>query len=141
MIIKSLILKRLKRRFDKKEDLNKKIRIVSNEGATVKATAEALEVLNQIFGQIVIDANIEADFIKEYNHKYNSKITPISSNPVNKLLKTYDTALKKGKSLIDACIYHVAKQLYLAFDFKPLEKFVFVDTKEYHEDEKKQKIA
>lgn len=104
--------------------LSKKIRVVEDEGALVKATIESLNKISEII-QLLHD-NLDraaAKQIRAYNNFLETR----------KVLQGYDTELKiespnvNQKQLIsDLVEKQIPCHLYHVFDFKPLEKKVFV---------------
>lgn len=98
------------------------VRIVNCEGVKIKETPKALKILNEIIEWFNLYDGENDHLLKTYNAKYNSAI--ILSN-YEKDISIYNAELTAKNYTSDLC-YHVAKQLYLAFDLKALEDIVFV---------------
>lgn len=98
-----------------------RIRIVNNEGSTVKKAAIALDIINSLVSSKLHNAIKAEDnqYQEQYNIKYNTRI----KLKVLDLLK-YNNKIDFENNLHDIFQYHVAKHLYSVFDFKPLEERV-----------------
>ncbi len=101
------------------DSLNQCIRIVNSEGPKVKSCIKALKELKNI----LISLDHSNDFVTSYNTKYN---TPIKLSNYEKDLSDYNNLIIEQDSLEQQIAYHIAKNLYLAFDLKALENIVFV---------------
>ncbi len=101
--------------------ISKKIRIVDNEGSNVKKSIAALQLLNDIISKIKSIENYSEE-LKHYNRNFNKTLR---SENVNLDLNNYNEKLNEEK-FASVVVYHIAKQLYFLFDFKPLESKVFV---------------
>ncbi|WP_342260132.1 hypothetical protein [Candidatus Tisiphia endosymbiont of Metellina segmentata] len=122
---------------EKKQD--PKVRIVQNEGNRIKKVIDALKAINKIIS-LVNDRDDDVEIqpkIMEYNEKYNTKIK------IRELEKELEDRYNGNVSLqvmmqyveqqsgdLDYVRYHIAKHLYDAFDFKPLEEKVLVPANE-----------
>lgn len=108
---------------DKKARYDLRIRIVDNEGIKVKNTAEALRILNLLISSKV-SGHTNTEQIKQnennYNDKYNLQVKMKGLN-----LQNYNRSISIERNLGDIFHHHVAKHLYVVFDFKPLEEKVF----------------
>ncbi|HJD63433.1 hypothetical protein [Candidatus Tisiphia endosymbiont of Nedyus quadrimaculatus] len=96
------------------------IRIVDNEGPTVKRVAKVLKIINSLVSSKIFDKeNVEdIKYQKEYNEKYNFTV----NDPNLTCRDKYNEDIDIKNNLMDIFQYHVAKHLYSVFDFKPLEK-------------------
>ncbi|MFP3015768.1 MAG: hypothetical protein ACEY3B_05730 [Wolbachia sp.] len=106
---------------NKKEEYDSRIRIVDNEGNRVKDTADALRILD-----ILVDAktsdHTDTAKIEQEQGKYNSKYNlQVNMNGLD--AGSYNEKISVGN--LDNIYHHVAKHLYVVFDFKPLELEVF----------------
>jgi co-chaperonin GroES (HSP10) len=131
---------------EKKQD--PKLRIVPNEGNRIKKVIDALKLISKIISSVNDmddDEEIEPKLV-EYNEKYNTKIK------IRELEKELEDRYNGNVSLqvmmeyigqqlddLDHIRYHIAKHLYDAFDFKPLEEKVLVSANE--SDKKDRSIA
>ncbi|MDR0775009.1 MAG: hypothetical protein LBE72_06980 [Rickettsia sp.] len=122
---------------EKKQD--PKLRIVPNEGNRIKKVIDALKLISKIISSVNDmddDEEIEPKLV-EYNEKYNTKIK------IRELEKELEDRYNGDVSLqvmmeyigqqlddLDHIRYHIAKHLYDAFDFKPLEEKVLVPANE-----------
>lgn len=129
----------IKNRLDNREDLSQRIRVVSNEGSIVQKVTKALSKLDNIIKSIQkgkIDLVAKDLLDKEgYNGKYNvqlkltkdiSAYKKYDNGQIQLKLKMYNEDLILSGSLGESISFHVAKQLYYVFDYKPLEEYVFV---------------
>lgn len=138
----------IKQRLDNNENLDNRVRVVDNEGPMVQKVIKALRKLYdlaklinpskndlKLFGEQIkglIIKNLEEE--DGYNIKYNKPFC-LSNNPqfyknytldtISYKLNLYNQGLNQ-ENLYEHIPYHVAKQLYIVFDFKPLEADVFV---------------
>lgn len=123
-----------------------KVRIVPNEGNRVKKVIDALKIINEVIN-LVNDRRREERIdtkIDEYNDKYNTKIkikglaeeleARCNENISLQSIKLY---MDQQEESLDHIRYHIAKHLYAAFDFKPLEEKILVPA---NESEKNQAI-
>lgn len=101
----------------KPKEYDKKIRLVNNEGSIIKKVLEALKALNNIAKKLELGIDVHQE-LKEYNKKF---------SPLDNL--NFET--------LGICI---AENLYLAFDFKPLEEKVFVPSLPKENKEKEEHI-
>jgi rRNA maturation endonuclease Nob1 len=106
---------------ENKELINSKVRIVNCEGPKIKEIIKALTELDNITS-ISSKSQIELSL---YNDKYNLQIK--LANAKESIAK-YNAALTKDDYKIGAT-YQIAKQLYLSFDLKALDKIVFAPTR------------
>lgn len=121
------ITEEIGRSLNRNKEYDLRIRIVDNEGIKVRNTAEALRILNRLISSKASGhANIER--IKQdennYNEKYNLKVKMEGVNQ-----HSYDNKISIEDNLDDVFHHHVAKHLYVVFDFKPLEKKVLAPHK------------
>ncbi|AVP87956.1 hypothetical protein phytr_10280 [Candidatus Phycorickettsia trachydisci] len=116
----------------KVETLNYKIRIVYNEGALVKKTIKALNILDSIIFKFRQKIDYNSD-LAQYNAKHNARLKLYK--PYTLETKKYNKSLPKNQ-IKELLKYHIAKHLYLLFDFKPLEQEVFVPAKHPSKDQK-----
>lgn len=129
----------IKNRLDKGEDLSQRVRVVNNEGSIVQKVTKALSKLDNIIkliqkGKFDLAAK-EAVDKKGYNVKYNVQLKLTSDisayknydyDKIKSKLKMYNDDLVPSGALGESISFHVAKQLYHVFDYKPLEEYVFV---------------
>ncbi|MFU7501025.1 MAG: hypothetical protein ACJBCI_05045 [Candidatus Tisiphia sp.] len=115
------------------------IRIVDNEGATVKKTAKVLKIMSLLVEHELTGVSDETkkedlEYQKEYNEKYNFKVNEQNLKCQDK----YNEDIDINSNLMDIFQYHIAKHLYSVFDFKPLEQNVLVPKQK--EDERTIKV-
>lgn len=116
---------------DEGKNLDKKVRVVVCEGADVRRAKDALVCLNKLKVDIDVPSASciqEAHtLVKEYNAKYNKSVllTNSSALPLGEKLLEFNCDLEV-KNLSDNIISHIAKQLFIVFDYKALEEYVFV---------------
>ncbi len=111
--------------------LDGKLRLVNAEGPRVQKVKKALDILTKSIVYLTQqesqnDLNI---LIKNYNQNYNEmvKLTNlISHNKYGMNLEKYNSALDQDLLSISSLYNHLAKQLFLAFDYKALEDIVLV---------------
>ncbi|MCC8419164.1 MAG: hypothetical protein LN590_06485 [Rickettsia endosymbiont of Glossina mortisans submortisans] len=103
------------------------IRIVDNEGATVKKVAKILKIIDLLVIHKLTSVSHktvkeDSEHQKEYNEKYNFKVNEQNLKCQDK----YNEDIDINSNLMDIFQYHIAKHLYSVFDFKPLEQNVLV---------------
>ncbi|KIJ88784.1 hypothetical protein [Rickettsia asembonensis] len=103
------------------------IRIVDNEGATVKKVAKVLKIISLLVKRELTSISHKTEkedekYQKEYNEKYNFKVNEQNLKCQDK----YNEEIDIKSNLMDMFQYHIAKHLYSVFDFKPLEQKVLV---------------
>ncbi len=108
--------KELKGKAENPKDIDGRIRVVSNEGNSVKASIKALEALKDII--------LQPKNINTYNKNHNKKL--VLGNVCEGEISKYNNPLESNDTASIA--NHFAKHLYRVFDLKALEKDVFVPT-------------
>lgn len=136
-------------KFQVGEDLNRKIRIVKIEGNLIRFVPPKLKAINKILTLLqnsdIIHDSLDtlntlltnynslphtpiyfANFLCPEEIEINCNKLPIGENLVDKTTIDDWSIVDDLKSLL---INHIAKNLYLVFDFKALEKTIFVPSK------------
>lgn len=121
------------------EDLNWKLRLADAEGSRVQRVKKALDVLTELLAskeqtKESLNDDSFSHLIEEYNDKYNEiiKLTNSDYGPFDEHLRKYNNNLGEYNNNLDEECFtsnlyaHIAKQLFLVFDYKALEQEVFV---------------
>lgn len=118
----------VRQRLEAGEELNERIRIVDNEGSRVLKVINCLRLLETI----IKIYNSEKDYtetIVEYNNA-NLILSFAKTNPLDDLASEFvadcNKPINQDSELAKQIAMHIAKLLYLVFDFRPLEEAVFV---------------
>jgi hypothetical protein len=108
------------------ESFSEKIRIVDCEGANTTKIIKSLEALNEVIrSDLLINTDIK-DKIEFYN-----QIKPIKlvlANSEEDISEYHQTLTSKNYA--EKICYHIARLVYIAFDFKALEEVVLVENDE-----------
>lgn len=128
-----LTAKELKDKISQKNDINGKVRIVDCEGSQVKKSKDALESLNKMLSSSInfLTTKKKKAKIDDYNKNYN-KLVKLTNEILDPLelskISPYNINISE-KATADEINYHVAKHLFVVFDYKALEEDVFVQSR------------
>lgn len=112
----------VKAMYDNGDNLSKCIRIVDSEGSQVKNCVKSLAHLKNM---LALPENIYSIILN-----YNLTNKPIKLSNYEGELLDYNNPIILNEFIQNQIAYHVAKNLYRAFDLKALENIVFVVGKE-----------